>query len=238
MYVNCDAPHLFDKSIAHRAVCFRVDDYTTDAADAVGVAVPPTMSKAVPKRKAEYVAGRLCAMRAMQAQTGQAGVIIATGSKGEPVWPEGWVGSITHTQGFAAAALADKRSFRSLGMDTEQIMTTKVMENVTSRICRPEETYVHGSPLSAEVYTTLVFSAKESLFKCLHPLVSKMFWFEDARIEITDYAAGLFRAELMRDLTEEFCASVQVNGRFHVDAGLVHTGISLLERNGIQTCSP
>lgn len=228
MYLNCDAPRLFDDHVAHRAVCFRLEDYTPQAAEQLGVPVPDTMHKAVAKRKAEYVAGRLCAMRAMEAQTGQAGMIIATGTKGEPIWPQGWVGSITHTHGFAAAAVADARLVRGLGMDTEQIMTTKVMENVASRVCRADEAYCEDWPLSPEIYTTLVFSAKESLFKCLHPLVGKMFWFEDAKIDITDYQAGLFTATLMTDLTEEFCAAVVLRGRFCLTSGLVHTGISLL----------
>lgn len=227
MYLTCDAPRLFEDSIAHQAVCFRVEDYTQLAAEQVGVLVPDTMHKAVAKRKAEYVAGRLCAMRAIEAQTGQAGVMIAAGSKGEPVWPEGLVGSITHTHGFAAAAVADARFVRSLGMDTEQIMTTKVMENVVSRVCRADEAYCSDWPLSPETYATLVFSAKESLFKCLHPLVGKMFWFEDARIEITDFTAGLFTATLMTDLTDEFCSAVELRGRFYLASGLVHTGITL-----------
>jgi enterobactin synthetase component D len=228
MYSDCDAPKLFDHPVAHRAVCFRVEDYTPEAAERAGISVPSSMSKAVAKRKAEYVAGRLCAMRAIEARTGQAGVSVLAGSKGAPIWPEGLVGSITHTYGFAAAAVAEARSVRSLGLDTEQIMTAKVMENVTSRICRPDEAYCADWGMSQEVYTTLVFSAKESLFKCLHPLVEKMFWFEDARIEIADLTSGQFAATLTTDLTEEFCCAVRLRGSFCFTPGLVHTGISVL----------
>ncbi len=227
MYVECPAPQLFDPSVAHCAVRFRVEDYTPEAVEKTGVILPSTMDRAVNKRKAEYVAGRLCAMRALHAQTGRVGVNIAAGTKGEPVWPAGWVGSITHTHGFAAAAVADARFMRSLGLDTEQIMTAQVMQNVATRICRPEEAYDVRLPVSPEVYTTLVFSAKESLFKCLFPLVGKMFWFEDARIEIADYQAGAFTAVLMSDLSEEFCCSVRLDGRFYASGGLIHTGISL-----------
>lgn len=235
MYLDCKAPNLFDDRVAHRAVCFQVEDYTAAAAEQAGVIVPPTMDKAVAKRKAEYVAGRLCSMRVIEARTGQAGVTVPSGPRGEPVWPEGWVGSITHTRGFAAAVLADARLVRGLGIDSEEIMTTKVMDNVAARICRAEEHYHHDLPVSADVYTTLIFSAKESLFKCLYPLVGKMFWFEDARIDIIDYAEGLFQAELMTDLTDDFHRSLKLTGRFRLASNLVHTGISLLnnaERHG------
>ncbi|THF48271.1 4'-phosphopantetheinyl transferase family protein [Allorhizobium terrae] len=227
MYQELDAPSLFDRSVAHRAVRFHVEAYTSELADKLGITLPQTMGKAVAKRKAEYVAGRLCAMRAIEAQTGQVGVSIATGTSGAPVWPEGLVGSITHTHGFAAAALGDGKLFRGLGIDSEEIMTEKVMANVKARICRPDEAYGPQTPMTEQVYTTMIFSAKESLFKCLHALVGKMFWFEDARIEIVDHAAGIFQAELMTDLTQEFCRSVKLTGHFRVSAGLVHTGISL-----------
>jgi enterobactin synthetase component D len=227
MYQESDAPNLFDKSVVHRAVRFQVEGYTSDLPETLGVTLPETMGKAVAKRKAEYVAGRLCAMRAFEAQTGQAGVSIPTGATGAPVWPKGFVGSITHTHGFAAAALADGRFMRGLGIDSEEIMTGKVMANVRARICRPDEPYLPQGPMTEQVYTTVIFSAKESLFKCLHALVGKMFWFEDARIEIVDHAAGLFQAELMTDLSEEFCRSVKLTGHFRVGSGLVHTGISL-----------
>ncbi|HBF29878.1 4'-phosphopantetheinyl transferase superfamily protein [Rhizobium sp.] len=227
MYFHCDAPQIFDYRIAHRAVYFRVEDFTPEAAEQVSVTIPVTMDKAVAKRKAEYVAGRLCAMRAIEAQTGQAGVTIAGGDKGEPVWPAGLVGSITHTHGFAAAVVADASVVRGLGIDTEQVMTTKVMDNVGQRICRPEEAYCVDCPISPEIYTTLVFSAKESLFKCLYPLVGKMFWFEDARIEVSDYASGQFTAILTSDLNDEFCNAVRLQGCFRLTPGLVHTGITL-----------
>lgn len=227
MFQELDAPSLFDESVAHRAVRFQVESYTSELAQELGITLPETMGRAVAKRKAEYVAGRLCAMRAIEAQTGQAGVSIATGASGAPVWPKGLVGSITHTHGFAAAALADGRCLRGLGIDSEEIMTQKVMENVKARICRADEAYGTQGSMTEQVYTTMIFSAKESLFKCLHALVGKMFWFEDARIEIVDHDAGIFQAELMTDLTEEFCRSVKLTGHFRVGSGLVHTGISL-----------
>ncbi|MCF1481373.1 hypothetical protein B7W85_20935 [Allorhizobium ampelinum] len=227
IYSSCPVPPLFEAFISHRAVCFRHEDFTPEAAMELGVPLPESMGKAVAKRKAEYVGGRFCAMEAIAAQTGQPAAPVTAGPRGEPVWPPGLVGSITHTHGFAAAAVADAARFRSLGMDTEQIMTAQVMGNVRERICGPEDRFGASRSLLPELHTTLVFSAKESLFKCLYPLVEKMFWFEDALIRIDPDRDGLFTAELLSRLHVEFPAGTVIEGRFCLTPGLVHTGISL-----------
>lgn len=145
IYSSCPVPPLFEGFISHRAVRFRPDDFTPEAAMELGVPLPDSMGKAVAKRKAEYVGGRFCAMEAIAAQTGQPAAPVTAGPRGEPVWPPGLVGSITHTNGFAAAAVADAARFRSLGMDTEQVMTAQVMGNVRERICGPEDRFGAGS---------------------------------------------------------------------------------------------
>ncbi|MEM7792797.1 MAG: 4'-phosphopantetheinyl transferase, partial [Verrucomicrobiota bacterium] len=56
-------------------------------------------AKAGAARQQEFIAGRKCA-RAALAELGQLhGPILANG-KGAPVWPDGFVGSITHCKGF------------------------------------------------------------------------------------------------------------------------------------------
>jgi len=226
MYSSCSVPALFDGDIAHKAVEFLADAFTDGVATEVGVTLPEKMAKAVAKRKAEYVGGRLCAMQAIAACSGQQSTAVTSGDHGQPVWPQGLVGSITHTHGFAAAAVGNASRFASIGMDTEQVMTAEVMHNVRARICGPEDKFSVGSPFAPELYATLVFSAKESLFKCLYPLVGKMFWFEDALIRLLPGEGG-FTAELLSRLSGDFPAGRVIEGRFCLTTGLVHTGIQL-----------
>ena len=56
-------------------------------------------------RQWEFTAGRLCAVQAIRGLGGSE-TEIPVGERGEPIWPKGFVGSITHTQGYAAAAVA------------------------------------------------------------------------------------------------------------------------------------
>ena len=55
-----------------------------------------SMVRAVPRRRVEFATGRLCARRAMAA-LGHARVSIPRAQDRVPIWPDGIVGSITHT---------------------------------------------------------------------------------------------------------------------------------------------
>src|SRR5208282_3247294 len=64
------------------------------------------LGRAVPKRVQEFAAGRLCARRAL-AEFGIVDFPVRTAHDRQPVWPEFLVGSITHTEGYCAAVVAE-----------------------------------------------------------------------------------------------------------------------------------
>jgi len=78
---------------------------------------------------------------------------------------------------------------------------------------------------------TVVFSAKESLYKCLGPLVGTMFDFLDAEIQVSKEAivrgAGVFRARLLSDLPNGFARGFALDGAFGIEGGHVHTALEL-----------
>src|SRR5258708_8108427 len=63
------------------------------------------VAKAVPKRRREFTAGRNCARRAL-AQLGYPDFALLAGSHGQPLWPPGIAGSITHCDDYCAVAVA------------------------------------------------------------------------------------------------------------------------------------
>ena len=63
------------------------------------------ITRAVEKRRKEFTTARLCARKAME-RLGVAPVPVLSGLRGEPLWPQGVIGSITHCAGYRAAALA------------------------------------------------------------------------------------------------------------------------------------
>src|SRR5262245_29080334 len=66
-------------------------------------------------RVREFTLGRLCARRALEA-LGHAPVPILRGPGREPLWPDGLVGSITHTRRYCAAVVAPRTRLVSVGI--------------------------------------------------------------------------------------------------------------------------
>ena len=74
-----------------------------------------------------------------------------------------------------------------------------------------------------------MFSAKESIFKCLHPMVACYFDFHDVRIVGVDGQDRTFTACIVKTLSDDFRARTLLRGRFDVEAPWIHTGIALPE---------
>lgn len=75
-----------------------------------------------PKRLAEFSCGRACAHEALGMLNRDVHAILP-GSRGEPLWPKGVVGSITHCEGYAGAIVALRKGCRSVGIDAEPNVT-------------------------------------------------------------------------------------------------------------------
>ncbi len=160
---------------------------------------------AVDKRRAEFLAGRAAAVEALRAL----GLDAAPGRNedGSPRWPDAAVGSISHGAGRALCAVASRAQVRSLGIDAEKLLTPDTRPELSRKICSEEE-LGHLALLGASEphLVSLAFSAKESLYKCLYPLVGKFMGFEAARVVAVDSARnsqGVF-GSLTLELAQEW----------------------------------
>src|SRR5215469_8800536 len=77
-----------------------------------------SLGDAAARRRAEFATARDCARRALRRLGAPDGAILR-GSKREPVWPRGIVGSITHCAGYRAAAVARAAEILTVGIDAE-----------------------------------------------------------------------------------------------------------------------
>ncbi len=154
------------------------------------------VEKAVEKRRREFVTARACARQAL-AGLGLAPQAIPCGVRGEPVWPAGTVGSITHCDGYRAAVVARTADLLTLGVDAEP--DRPLPDGLLGDIALAEE---RGwlRQLGAEAPPTnwdrLLFCIKESIYKAWFPLAERWLGFEDARVTI-DRAQGTFAADLL-----------------------------------------
>jgi 4'-phosphopantetheinyl transferase EntD len=162
-----------------RLACMRVRDAAPDVLEAE----QPFIKKAVEKRRREFSAGRTCARQALR-ELGCADAPIIHNQNGAPLWPPGIVGSITHSKTHAAAAVAERSRLRGLGIDMETV--SRVSPAIAGKILTgPEQACLQQQPdpSAQQRLLALCFSAKEAIYKCLHPLLQGRIGFEDARVE-------------------------------------------------------
>lgn len=152
---------------------------------------------AVVKRRNEFITARHCARQAMK-QLGIPEVAVLKGNRGVPLWPAGIVGSLTHCEGYRAAALGRATGLRSIGIDAEP--RRPLPDGVFEAISRPDER-VHVADLGTGdiPFDTLLFCAKEAVFKAWFPLTDRWLGFEDAQVRLTavDELSGNLSAELL-----------------------------------------
>jgi 4'-phosphopantetheinyl transferase EntD len=179
-----------------------------------------------PKRVREFAGGRVCARRAL-AEFGHTAVALRRGGDRRPIWPDGFVGSITHSNGYCAAAAAPACNFRAIGLDAELV---GIEGGLWPQICPPREiAWLESLPDRLRMTAaTLIFSAKEAFYKCLCGIGGGWLDFHDVtvRIEGPELAEnGTLLAELLR--SDEGGAGRVLAGGFRIDGDRVTTGFAL-----------
>ncbi|MGZ3118865.1 4'-phosphopantetheinyl transferase family protein [Streptomyces sp. H62] len=159
------------------------------------------VARAVDKRRREFTAVRSCARRAME-KLGVPAQPVLHGERGAPQWPSGLVGSMTHCDGYCAAALVRATDLASVGIDAEP--DGPLPDGVLPGVSLPVEAE-RLRRLARERpglhWDRLLFSAKESVYKAWFPLTGQWLDFMEADIEISvdpaDPRRGTLRAALL-----------------------------------------
>ena len=121
-----------------------------------------------------FVSGRRC-VRALQKRLGLPEFELPTGEFG-PMWPRGLVGSISHSRELAAATILHDAV--GVGIDIESQRRLKV--GAVRRVVTKEE-YSRYSVVP-DFDWTLLFSAKESVFKAFSPLARRYIGFQEVEL--------------------------------------------------------
>lgn len=182
--------------------------------DSHGVRRNAAVASAVIKRKAEFFAGRYVARGALQ-RLGIEGIEVGIGSQGSPAWPTGVVGSITHIENRAIAAVAPENLIAAIGIDVEKWIAPARADSICHAILAPGDKAIldlMSFPFASAL--TLAFSAKESLFKALYPSVGRYFGFDNARLIHVDVSTGSLALELLSPLTSAWVRGAVFSGRF------------------------
>ena len=139
----------------------------------------PATARMSPQRLREFTQGRAearAALGALGAPTGP----LPMGTDRAPIWPPGYVGSISHAGDIAVAAVASRGQIAAVGVDLEPAVPLE--PELLSRVCRPEELARLRAVPTPALHAKLIFSAKESVYKCLAPVLGLFFEFADLEI--------------------------------------------------------
>lgn len=173
---------------------------------------------ALEKRRRDFALGRACARMALAALDDRAPTPIPVGEQSAPVWPEGIVGSITHTKGFCAAAVAHASDVVAIGIDAEFVRALSPEERqlvvVGEELC--------GLPRGS-AWDVVAFSAKEAVFKAWFPLTRQWLDFVDVQLAL-DHRAESFVATL-RPAVRRHDAPARFTGRFAIARNLALTAV-------------
>lgn len=177
---------------------------TVAASESIGEAPPAgsglfpaeqaLLRTAGPQRRADFTAGRLCARAALD-MLGVPAAPILPGPAGEPQWPAGVTGSITHCAGYRASAVALATDVAAIGIDAEpdQALPAGLIEAVATS---PEQAWIRqlAATMPATRWDRLLFSAKEAACKLWYPLTGQWPGLHD--VVIRPAATGTFAVRL------------------------------------------
>ncbi|MFH8440417.1 4'-phosphopantetheinyl transferase [Streptomyces sp. NPDC018026] len=190
------------------------------------------VARAVAKRRREFTVVRSCARRAME-KLGVPAQPVLTGERGAPRWPDGLAGSMTHCDGYCAAALVRLTDLASLGIDAEP--DGPLPDGVLETIALPAEVALLrrlGGARPGVHWDRLLFSAKESVYKAWYPLTGQWLDFAEADIEIrvdpADPRRGTLHAALLvPGPTVDGRRLSGFDGRWSARDGLVTTAVTV-----------
>ncbi len=185
------------------------------------------VARAIESRQREFGTVRRCARLAM-ARLGVPPAPLLPGEANAPAWPAGLVGSMTHCDGYRAAAVARAAAVRGVGIDAEP--DGPLPDGVERLIALPAERahLAELGRLRAGVHwDRLLFSCKESVYKAWFPLARCWLGFEDAQVRIDPVGGGFTVRLLVAGPVVDGAALRGFSGRWLARDGLLVTAITL-----------
>ena len=181
--------------------------------------------RAVPKRFHEFRTVRALAREGL-AELGRARPSMVPGERGEPTWPAGIVGSITHCDGYRAIVVAERAQVRGVGIDAEpnRPLPSGVYRRISSALERDAVRRME-EVVPQVCGDRLLFSAKESIYKVWFPMAGTMLQFDQACVQFLP--DGSFHAVLLVLPRRTDAIPHRLDGRWDLSEGVLRTIVDL-----------
>ena len=183
---------------------------------------PSKLIHAVPSRRAEYLAGRVCALATLR-KLGITGYQVPSNPDHCPIWPFGVHGSISHSENIAIAA-ATSNQIDGIGIDIQPISKlVSAYELHTIIFTGTDWSLRPGDNNCDETLPLVVLSIKESFFKAAYQLVRCFFDFSSVEILSINWNLNIFVLRIREHLHEYLPAGREISGFVNVHHGAIFT---------------
>ncbi|TSH83690.1 4'-phosphopantetheinyl transferase [Pantoea sp. paga] len=189
-----------------------------------GLPLPVVLSEAGVKRKSEYFAGRYCCSVLLRQHRVHSPIVGA--SRGVPVWPAGWRGSLSHTRSHAIAVLVKETSGLHPGVDIEKHNPTLLLNTSDMFTSMEEQAFLRTLSLPYSQALLLVFSAKETLFKALWPEIKGFIDFSSSYLSEVNTDRKTFTLTLTHTINNTLYAGKNFTGHYSFFTDNIVTCIS------------
>ena len=159
--------------------------------------LPEKLESASTKRKIEYIASRVCGI-----QEGESLKDIGSHPNGAPRFPNNYIGSLTHSKDFAVCSRALSSDFLSIGIDIERLVDEKKMNTLEKMVLTKKELLYLKKSENMLRDATIMFSAKESLYKLINPLAQCFINFQEGIVLSINSVTNKADIELKSDKDE------------------------------------
>ena len=176
---------------------------------------------AFPGRKSEFLTGRHCARNAMQ-EIGASRAAIGIGTWGQPEWPAGVVGSISHDMGICLAVVGSSSRFEAIGIDLISDYKSFSMEFGKFVFSPSEERSLSGA--QSALKASVAFSAKEAVIKVISTRLDRLVDFLELEI-VLDWNAGEFQSFVLSKTGR--VRLPRLSGHFVLKDGAVFTWLAV-----------
>ena len=153
------------------------------------------VANAVPRRRAEFVAGRWCAHQALRSASLPAACLPA-GPLGAPCWPAGAIGSITHDVGHCVAIAGPSAPIAGIGIDWCDDSRLDGLPDLAEQILAPAERDAFARAPSRARHLQQLFCAKEAVVKAASAAAGQFLELRDIVIDSDGLDASAFHARI------------------------------------------
>lgn len=181
------------------------------------ILLPPSLMDAHLTRRRAFLAGRYCALRALRDGGFDGPAPLHRLNNGLVDWPASRVGSISHSRKWAISLVAPKNDGDPIGVDIEQIIGMETAKNIAGLVASPPERRLMRNRRDFPSDVTLMFSAKEALFKALFPATLQFENFDAAALTSVTPDALIFTLTKDWSPCREGGSRVSVRYRFFED---------------------